>query len=265
MMFTFSSRGIARLLIVFTAVVVCFSSCVSPKKVVYLNSIKDSYSISKPYIIDSVTSFVNPKILTSDLLLVVIQTDLQSTSSSNPLQQARMGLDPYLAYLVDKNGNVELPLVGFIHVAGLTTAEARELIKEKAKEFYQNPVINVRILNFDVYYLGEFGQRKATFPNEKVNILEAVAEGGDIALTGKRKNILMIRTEGDTKKLIRFDLTGTDFFHSPYFYLRQRDMLYAEPTKFKVQASDNTLVRNIGIVSALASMLTLALSFRALK
>lgn len=263
-MVAFPSRVVQRVTIAIFACLIGFSSCLSPKKAVFFYSVKDSLSTTKPYIIDSVTKFVNPVILPNDVLLISVQTLMQSESNS-PIQTARTITDPLTGFLVDKNGNVEISLIGFVHVAGLTTAEARELIKEKAREFYKNPVINVRIINFDIYCLGEFGAKTINIPSEKVNILEAVALAGDISLQGKRRQLLLIRTEGETKKMIRFDLTRTDLFRSPYFYLKQRDILYAEPLKFKVQSADNSITRNIGIISAVASMLTLALSYRNFK
>lgn len=263
-MVAFPSRVVLRVTIAIVACLIGFSSCLSPKKAVYFYSVKDSLSTTKPYIIDSVAKFINPVILPNDILLISIQTLMQSESNA-PIQSVRSIIDPLTGFLVDKNGNVEISLIGFVHVAGLTTAEARELIKEKAKEFYNNPVINVRIINFDIYCLGEFAAKVINVPSEKVNVLEAVALAGDVTLQSKRKQLLLIRTEGDTKKMIRFDLTRTDLFKSPYFYLKQRDILYAEPSKFKVQSADNSILRNVGIVSALASMLTLALSFRNFK
>ncbi len=263
-MVAFPSRVVLRVTIAIFACLIGFSSCLSPKKAVFFYSVKDSLSTTKPYIIDSVTKFVDPVILPNDILLINVQTLMQAETNA-PLQGIKTVVDPFLSFLVDKNGNVELSMIGFVHVGGLTTSEARELIKEKAKEFYKDPVINVRIVNFDIYCLGEFAAKVINVPSEKVNILEAVSLAGDISLQSKRKQLLLIRTEGNTKKMIRFDLTATDLFKSPYFYLKQRDILYAEPSKFKVQSADNSILRNVGIISALASVLTLALSYRNFK
>jgi polysaccharide export outer membrane protein len=124
------------------------------------------------------------------------------------------------------------------------------------------PVVNLKIMNFDIYFLGDIPPHSITVYHEKVNILDAISQAGDLMITGKRKNVLLIRTEGDTKKLVRFDLTNTDLFRSPYFYLRQRDIIYVEPNKFKVINSDNTFVRNLGIFSSLIGIGTLLLAIR---
>lgn len=264
-MFTFSRRGLSGLLIFFAFLITGLSSCVSSKKILYFRDVPETISSTQPYIIDSVTKYVPPVILSNDLLAITIQTIAQSESST-PIQPAKGIFDPLSGFLVDQNGNIEISLIGFVKVAGLTTAEARELIKEKAKEFYKEPVVNLRIANFDIYYMGEMAVRGIQqFPNEKVNILEALTMAGDIPLSGKRNNVLLIRTIGDQKHLVRFNLLSKDIFRSPYFYLRQKDMLYIEPTKYKILLSDNRLARTLSIIAGVITFGTLILSLRNIK
>ncbi len=253
------------IIILLTAILTGFSSCVTSKKTLYFQDVPDTIASNHPYIIDSVTKFVNPVILPNDLLAITVQT-IQQSESSTPIQPTKGIFDPLSGFLVDKNGNIEISLIGFVKVGGLTTSEARELIKEKAKEYYKEPVVNVRIANFDIYFLGEITLHgPISFPNEKVNILEALASAGDVPLTAKRNNLLLIRTVGDKKELVRFNTLNTDMFRSPYFYLRQRDIIYVEPTKYRIQTSDNRLTRAIGIIGGIISVSTLILSLRSLK
>ncbi len=130
-----------------------------------------------------------------------------------------------------------------------------EEAKRKAKEFYNDPVVNVRIANFDISVLGDV-QKPGTInsPSEKVSILDAIALSGDLPLTAKRNNILLIRTEGDEKKFVRLDLNSDKIFQSPYFYLKQRDVIYVQPNKYKIQSSDQSFLRNLGIFSTLLSI-----------
>jgi polysaccharide export outer membrane protein len=95
--------------------------------------------------------------------------------------------------------------------------------------------------------------------------LEAIAAAGDLAITGRRHDILLIRTEGDVRKFVRMDMTSTELFKSPYFYLKQRDVIYVKPTKFKIQSSDNQLTRNISIISSVISLALVFLSLRNIK
>jgi polysaccharide export outer membrane protein len=239
---------------------------VAPKKVIYFTDVPDSASAINPYVVSNVTKYEDPVILPNDILNIVIQTSAQNESNSPISAMTTSMFNPLNGFLVDKNGNVELSLIGFVKVGGLTTAEARELIKNKAKEFYKDPVVNCRIANFDIVVIGDvFGPGTYTFPSEKVSILEAISAAHDLSLTGKKSNVLLIRTEGEQKKIVRLNLNSTEIFHSPYLYLRQRDVIYVEPSKYKIRASDLTFTRNLGIVSSMLSLVTLVLAFRNLK
>jgi polysaccharide export outer membrane protein len=240
------------------------SSCISVKKTKYLNDLPDTMSV--PYVINQPTPFVDPTIESNDNLAVTVQTITQNATST-PITTNSLGTFSELnGNLVDKNGIIEIPLIGKIKVGGLTTAEARELIRLKAKEFYKDPVVNVRISNFNILMLGDVGRPGAiNMPSEKVSIIDAIALAGDLPLTAKKTNILLIRSEGDEKKFVRFDLTSKSIYQSPYFYLKQRDIIYVEPSKGKVQGSDNSFIRNLGILSSIISLASLALVFRSIK
>lgn len=261
-MSTFSWRRILSVLVLLMCFSYFMTSCVSPKKVVYFNTVPDTIDHKDPYVIKDVTKYEDPVIQSNDMLSITVQTMSQNLTNT-PISSSMQGTFNIVnTFLVDKNGMVELSLIGFVKVGGLTTMEARELIKEKAKEYFVEPVVNLKIMNFDIYFLGDIQPRTVTIYHEKINILDAIAQAGDLMITGKRKNVLLIRTEGDTKKLVRFDLTNTDLFRSPYYYLRQRDIIYVEPNKYRVVNSDNTFVRNIGIFSSLIGLGTLLLAIR---
>jgi len=240
------------------------TSCVSVKKARYFNDLADT--ISAPIVINS-TVFVDPKIESNDILAFTLQTIVQMDKTNAPITSNSVGTFNALnGFLVDKNGYIELSLIGFVKVGGLTTAEARELIKQKAKEFYKEPVVNVRIANFDISVLGDVNKPgPITLPSEKASIIDAIALSGDLAITAKRDNILLIRTEGTEKKFVRFDIRSSKIFESPYFYLKQRDIIYVEPNRNKIQNSDNTIIRNLGILSSLISIASLLVVFKSLK
>jgi polysaccharide export outer membrane protein len=260
-----SRWGLGGLVVMCIGFSLLFSSCASVKKSVYFSNLTDTVGVAEPLVLP-VMKYIDPVILPNDNLYIALQTMAQNETNT-PISSSTVTMfNPLNGFLVDKNGMIELSLIGFVKVGGLTTAEARELIKEKAKEYYKEPVVNVRISNFSVAFLGEFGNHgNINFPNEKVSIFEAVAEAGDILLTGRKDNLLLIRSEGDTRKLVRFNLNSSEVFKSPYFYMRQRDVLYAEPTRYRIQTSDNTITRNVSIISGLLSLLTVFLAFRNFK
>ncbi len=256
------SYSIAVLLLFF--VYTMTTSCVNTKNLLYFKDIPDT--MSTPVIMTNVTPYTDPVIQSNDNLAITVQTVVQNQGNSPMTSTSTGTFNPLNGFLVDKNGYIELALIGFVKVAGLTTMEARELIKEKAKEFYKDPVVNVRISNFDVKVYGDVAKPGVVnIPNEKASVMDALAQVGDLNLTAKRSNLLLIRTEGNEKKFVRFDMRSSNIYQSPYLWLRQRDEIIVEPNKFKLQSSDQTFLRNLGIISTLISTVSLIMLFRNLK
>ncbi|MBB78560.1 MAG: hypothetical protein CL844_06115 [Crocinitomicaceae bacterium] len=158
-------------------------------------------------------------------------------------------------YLIDENGNIQLPVIGRIKLAGLNRMDATNLVKEKVSSYINNPVVNIQILNFKVTVLGEV-KNPGTFkiPNERVTILEAIGLAGDLKITGLRKNILVIRDNNGEKREFRVDLTDNKLFSSPVYYLQQNDVLYVEPnTASRVQST--VLKTTGGVLISLSSLI----------
>ena len=243
------------------------SSCVGPRRIYFNDLETDSAntSVARP-IAGTMTPFVDPKIETNDVLAISIQTMAQSASST-PITTGFSGsFNELNGNLVDKNGYIELTLIGFVKVAGLTTTEAREVIKQKAKEFWNSPVVNVRIANFDIAVLGDVSKPGTiTSASEKIRIIDAIALSGDLSLTARHDNVLLVRTEGDTKKYVRFDLTKSSIYSSPYFYLKQRDLIYVEPSRTKIESNNNALNLYFGYFSVLISLASFLVAFKVIK
>jgi polysaccharide export outer membrane protein len=244
--------------------VITLSSCSSIKNVQYFKDIPNN----KLETVLQNVPYTDLKIHPDDIISVSIQTiDPGATQVLNlgNLQNAAIGSTSagstggqnVSGYLVDQKGNIELPILGMIKVSGLTTEEAREAIRAKAALFLKNATVNVRFANFRVNIVGEVA-KPATYviSNEKVNILDALALAGDLTIYGRRDNITLIRQEEDgTRKFIRLDLTNSEILTSPYFYLRQNDYIYVEPSKSKVASSDAIQNRNFSIATAIGASL----------
>jgi polysaccharide biosynthesis/export protein len=260
------SYGIVRLVFVFF-IFISINACVPTKNFVYFHNLKSDTLHPGVIAIDGTTQFVEPKIQVNDILSVSIQTLTQSESSELVMAKASGGNeDPMSGFLVDKNGYIELSMIGFVKVGGLTTAEARELIKQRVKEFYKDPVVNVHISNFDVTVLGDVSHPGIVkIHSEKANIIDVLALAGDLTITGQRKNVLLARTEGTKTTFVRFDLTSTDIFKSPYFYVKQRDYIYVEPNKYKRQTSDNSFTRYLSYMSAVIGVTSILFLFKVIK
>ncbi|MDP5042210.1 MAG: polysaccharide biosynthesis/export family protein, partial [Crocinitomicaceae bacterium] len=135
-------------------------------------------------------------------------------------------------YLIDPNGNINFPVLGFVQVAGLTRLEATVKLQELLGAYVTDPVVNIQIKNFKVSILGEVARPGAyTLPSDRVSILEAVAMAGDLKLSGIRQNVLLVREQDGKRIEYRLDLTQKDIYQSPAYYLRQNDVIYVEPNK----------------------------------
>lgn len=258
-------------LITFVAVSYLFSSCVNSKKISYFNYIPDSI-YNRTYDVN-LAQYTDPKIQRSDLLQVFVQTldpqtgilmGAQATTAYTVQAQGggmASNMQAIQGYVVDKNGEIELPVIGRINLEGLTTSEARDIIAKKAAQYYKNPVVNVRFANLNITILGEVGRPgQYTLPNEKVTILDLIGISGDLTLYGRRDNVLLIREENGKKKFVRFDLNSRDLFTSPYFYLRQHDVVYVQPTRNRAVATDVITTRVLTISTAVVSIVAIVLS-----
>lgn len=260
--------GVYLLLLMAGAMFLYFTSCSSPKNIAYFKDIPDSI---RKTAIDQAT-FYTPPIQPDDILQVSIQTlDPSATAMLNQQNTATWPIDgnplgtgssPSAAgsstsgYLVDKDGYVVLPLIGKVFVKGKTTDVVRDEVRGKAAEYYKDPVVNVRFVNFKITVLGEVTKPSSyIMPNEKVTLLDALGMAGDLTIYGRRENILLIRDAGAKKEFIRFNINDSKMFTSPYFYLRQGDVIYVEPNKTKVASTDVAKTRNFTIAVSLLSLL----------
>lgn len=250
-------------------ITISFSSCESTRYIPYFQDI----SLSGNSAMATSIAFHEPTIQSDDILsisvftidpstsMIVNQVGTQainanvSTAQGNSLSatQASSG------FLVDKNGEIELSVIGTIKVAGLTTQEARDLIREKAAINYRNPNVQIRFSNFKITVLGEVG-RPATYsvPNEKVTVLDALGLAGDLTIYGKRENVLLIRDTNGEKQFARLNLNSAEIFNSPFYYLKQNDVLYVEPSKGKAASLNMARTQTIALIgTALTVAITL--------
>lgn len=263
-----NKRPSAYLKILYTMTLLAFlSSCASTENVPYFKDI----SLAEQSVLANTAAYSDPKIQTDDILSISIFTiDPQSTAMINQVSSSQVlgsssataiGQQQISGYLVDKNGEVELAVIGKIKLAGLTTYEARDLIREKVKEFYKDPSVQVRFANFKVTILGEVARPAAyTLPNEKVSILDALGLAGDLTIYGKRENILLIRDNNGKKEFARFSLNSSELFSSPYYYLKQNDVIYIEPNKGKAASLNTARTQTFAIVGTALSVLIVLLS-----
>jgi polysaccharide export outer membrane protein len=166
-------------------------------------------------------------------------------------------------YLVDEDGNIQFqsPDLGTLHVEGLTRDSLKLLLDSKLKRFLKNPYYTIRFMNYRFTMLGEVSRPGVfSIPGEHVSLLEALSLAGDMTLYGRRDNILVIREYEGKREWARLDLTKPDIMLSPFYYLQQNDLVYVEANKKKVQANDQSTIRNISIASTIVSTIAIVIS-----
>lgn len=267
MIYLCRKRSMLLVLLIATIGMFTISSCTTYKNINYFEDIPDSlYGEAKNA---SAVTFTDPVIQSNDILQVNIMTLdpeantalLNSQVQSTPSGTAGTTLSTN-GFLVDKNGMIELPVVGKIHVAGLTTAVARDTIHALIARYYKNPVVNVKFVNFSVTVLGEVAHPGAyQIPSEKVSILDVIGMAGDLTIYGKRESVLLMRDSSGHKQFTRFNLNSSkQLLNSPFFYLKQGDVVYVAPNKSKLVASDAIKTRNYAIAVSVISLLVIIIS-----
>ncbi|MBL1220632.1 polysaccharide biosynthesis/export family protein [Chryseobacterium sp. L7] len=145
-------------------------------------------------------------------------------------------------YLVNEEGYISFPVLGNIYTKGMTQVQLRQELETRLKRYLTDPLVTITLKNFNVSILGEVkapGQKESV--SQKINVFQALGLAGDMTDFGDRTNVKLIRTGDDgTDQIVHIDLTRSDIVNSPYYYMKQNDILYVQPDKNKqVQANSN--------------------------
>ncbi|RAK02569.1 polysaccharide export outer membrane protein [Larkinella arboricola] len=247
--------------LVFGLMIIGFSSCISQKQITYFQGpLADSTAI-----VQEITNRYVPVIQINDLLGINVNSlNPEASSFFNPYAgiEQRMNLNSFqgqvpvtsaVGYLVDAEGNVQLPLVGKIKIAGLTSTGARDLIQEKLKKYLKEPTVAVRFLNFKVSVLGEVARPSMfSVPNEQMTLTEALSLAGDITIYGRRDNVMIIRETNGKREFGRVNMNQRDLFKSPFYYLHPNDVIYVEPGKARLAYADRFYTILPSVIGALS-------------
>ena len=247
---------------------VLLTACGSTKNVAYLKNSNLVDLSQSQYLYDA-------KIMPKDVLSITVTTtnpaaaapfNLSVYSSLSGSANATMYSNHVLqSYLVDNGGNIDFPVIGQLHVGGLTKSECEAMIYGKIKPYMnekENPVVTVRMANYKISVLGEVrSPGMYTVGNEKINILEALAQAGDLTIYGVRDRVKLIREdEHGGKKIYTLNLNDANLITSPYYYLQQNDIVYVEPNKVSARnasigQSTSLWLTSTGILISLTSLL----------
>lgn len=247
--------------------IMVLAGCGSSKNVPYFTNI-DSISLAAS------RGLYDARIMPKDeLTITVVTVDPQASVPFNLVIQNAVSTSGQIStgggslqgYLVDNDGFINFPIIGRIHVAGLTKTECEELIKSKVTPYLaknENPVVTVSMASYRVTVIGEVTSPKVVpVSTEKMSILEALASAGDLTIYGRRDNVLLIREDAKGEKhKVRLNLNDANLINSPYYYLQQNDIVYVQPNSVKagnagIGSSTTIWFSFVSIVTSVASLL----------
>lgn len=215
------------------------SACGTVKNVAYLQN-SDSINFDKSRFL------YDARIMPKDQLTISVNTTTPEASAPfNLVQQGASGSaggGSLMPCLVDNDGYINYPIIGKLHVSGLTKSECEQLISEKIRPYMaetENPIVTVRMSSYSVSVLGEVNAPGSFLVSrEKISIFEALAQAGDLTIYGVRDKVKLIREDATGKKqIVTLNLNDANIINSPYYYLQQNDIVYVEPNNVKAQNS----------------------------
>lgn len=271
-----NTKGTLKGLFATLAVAVMLGGCSTPKNVAYFQDLDDA-------VISEVAQRRTIRVQPEDKLSIVINSKDPSLASlfnltivSNRIGQnasvsgtgstirnySTATSEGICSYTVDSQGDIDFPILGKLHIEGMTRSEVAEFIKNKliSENLIKDPTVTVEFLNVGISVMGEVNNAgRYDMNRDNITILEALSLAGDLTIQGKRENVLVVRQEDGQMKTYRLDLTnGAEMMKSPGYFLKQDDIVYVEPNnvrKRQTTVNGNTALSASFWVSV-ASLLT---------
>ena len=253
-----------ELLLLFSVLMMC--SCVSRKQLTYFRTLSPD---NAKEINEQLSALPEPTVKINDALIItvtaldpeaVLPYNLPSVSYATPTSSTEPTVASYQYYTVDAQGCIDFPVLGKLHVEGLTKSEVIRLVQQKLEGQIVDPIVSMRFLNAKVTVLGEVrSPGNYSLNNGRMTLLEALGAAGDITQYGRRDNVLIIRDNRGELEFARLDLSTNDLFASPYFYLQQNDVVVIEPNQARA-TSNQSMGLWLSMVGTVASAATVVVS-----
>lgn len=243
-------------------------ACGVPKDVAYFQGV-DQLTQAQ---LEKMNQTYSSKICPDDLLTVTVTSwDPVAVSPFNPPAfsyategETTVGSAAQLhTYLVTREGFINFPIIGKVQAAGLSKQEFSDSLQDKISKYVKDPIVHVQIINYKITMMGEISRPgPLTVRNDRISILDAIGQSGDLTINANRKNILIIRDNNGVKEYGRIDITDPALFASPYYYLRQNDVVYVEPNDAKKRNANYSQAQqyNLTIFSTLLSTVSVITS-----
>lgn len=261
-----------RKYVLYSIIICCIallSSCVSQRRLSYLRDVNASSA-------DSINQIYTPLkenyITQGDLLSILVNAlDIEAVRAFNmPIANMQnlgaktvsvsTGSGSLQGYWVDPEGNIDFPVLGKLHVEGMTTTMLKDTLTHLISQSVKDPIININFLNFNVTILGEVKSPGRHAVNKQgMTLFEALALAGDLTIYGKRNNVLISREVDGKMEFARINLNDEAIFASPYYHIRQNDVIYVEPNNSRAISSQN-IPLYLSMITTLGSMATVIVS-----
>lgn len=237
-----------KLPVIAVVLILLFSACHSTKKVTYVQHVGETVNLGNG--VQLTVPEIGVKM--GDMLLITVSTiSPEAAAPFNPpliadptrttVLQSTSSVPLPLPYMVDENGTINFPVLGRISVQGMTKTQIEELIRSKLYPKYikENPIVTMQMTNFRISVLGEVARPGVyTAANQRISIMEVIAQAGDLTIYGKRDNVLLIREDVHGKReTFRLDLRDKNLISSPFYYLQQNDVIYVQPNATKARSN----------------------------
>lgn len=243
------------------------TSCVSQKQLSYFNGVTEASA-------DSLNRNFSPqreaRILCGDMLSIIVNAmDIEAAAPFNQpiythLTSAKQSVvtsgGTLQPYTVDKDGCINFPVLGKVHLEGKTISEATDTLTSLIAQSIHNPIVNIHFVNFNVTVLGEVkNPGQFSFAAERVTLLEALGRAGDLTAYGVRNNVLITRETNGKLEFARVNLNDASLYASPFYYLQQNDVVYVQPNKVRAVSSQNISLY-LSTLTTLGSLTTVIIS-----
>lgn len=203
------------------------TSCLTPKKVLYLQDMNDSSAVA-------LNAKFEARIAPSDRLGIFVTSPSDNKEMVEVFNQSRnnnnAGGRGWYGYLVDVNGNIYFPVLGKLHVEGLTRIELQDTITSMLKRggYLGNPLVNVELSNFKINFLGADGGKVIYVDGDQCTLFEALAMAGDLKDFTRRDKVKVYRQVDGKMTCRTLDLRSSKVFNDPYFQLQQNDYVVTQ-------------------------------------
>lgn len=236
----------------FLSFITIHPSCVTPR-----NSL-NYFSEDSSALVEKLNNY-DIRIKPGDKLSIAVTAPL-NPASAQPYNLSTDGKTP-VSYTVNSEGKILLPQLGEIKVEGLTKIALRDSLQHLLTKYISNPVVLIEFLNFKITVLGEVNrQGVVSVSDDRVTILEALGQAGDITIYGRKDNVVIIREQKGKREFGKVNLLSKNVFNSPYYFLQQNDVVYVEALKGKPTIDDQVFNKRITLITtaiAIISSLTL--------